>query len=222
MKISILLFSIILFSAFAPKDEIHIWFPKNAGTSQTCVGNEAEFSIDISTYSKENIPVFGLSTDKNNLKIYHNGKLVTHSDTLLLTKDVGLLLKIKGHITATGGDSFFRFKTNLPEYLNNTISLHYGRFWIENEQVREGKEQSINVSESCQDSIKVFFPVGGTITGVRLYSDSGNTNNVVRSVSYRCCSPSDNYLDFSKADIGRYWVQFSSCHWGNAFWLNVK
>ena len=67
----------------------------------------------------------------------------------------------------------------------------------------------------------MIFPYGGTVSGAILYIDSIQTKKEFKSISYHY-GGKGNFIKFSKADIGRYYVDFGSCHWGGEFWLTIK
>lgn len=221
MKLLTILLSILLLTSFISKDEVHISFPNKLGVVQTCNGEEVEILIEISTESLKKINVHSFSLDKSDFTIFNHKKAHTVSDTLTLSKKNPLMLKVKYKLQASYKPTTFTFKTDIDKYSNNQIKLNYGEYFITTRNIREREEQFINVSENCQDSIKVFFPYGGSISGATLYTDSTSTQKAIKSVSYGIMEEG-NFMTFTKADVGRYFVDFGSCHWGGEFWLTVK
>ena len=220
MKILALVFSILLFTSFKPKNELYIAYPYEIGVIQTCIGQEVEIQIEITTESTKKIKVHSFALDKSIFKIYKDNKIFKAKDTLLLKKNSPIKLKVKYKIV-TYKDTKFTFKTNQNKYLNNHINIFYGQHIITTKDIRGGKEQFINVTESCQDSIKVFFPHGGTVSSATLYNDSSQSKKEFKSVSYGIMDE-ENFITFTKADLGRYFVDFGACHWGGEFWLTIK
>ena len=220
MKILTLVFSILLLTSFKQKDEVYIWFPHKVGVVQTCNEQEVEILIEVTTESTKKTKVHSFALDKSTFTIYKDNKAFTETDTLLLTKNSPIKLKVMYKIL-TKKDTKFSFKTNQDKYLSNQINIFYGQHIITTKDVREGKEQSINVTESCQDSIKVLFTHGGTVSSATLYNDSTKTKKEFKSVSYPL-GGDGNFITFTRADFGRYFVDFGSCHWGGEFWLTIK
>lgn len=221
MKILTILLSILLLTSFISKDEVHIYFPNKLGVVQTCNGEEVEILIEISTESLKKINVHSFSLNKSDFTIFNHKKAHTASDTLILSKKNPIMLKVKYKLRDSYKPTTFTFKTDIDKYSNNQIKLNYGEYFITTRNIREREEQFINVSENCQDSIKVFFPYGGSISGATLYSDSTSTQKAIKSVSYGIMEEG-NFMTFTKAEVGRYFVDFGSCHWGGEFWLTVK
>jgi hypothetical protein len=220
MKIFKLVFFILLFTSFKQKDEVYIWFPNDVGVVQTCNGKDAEISIEITTKSNKKIKVHSFDLDKSSFTIYKDDVEFKKIDTLILTNEKPIKLKIKYKIS-TENSKKFTFNTNIKKYFNNQVNIFYGQHIITTKDIRESKEQFINLTESCQDSIVVFFPFGGTISSATLYNDSSSTKKEYKSISYDLMEEG-NSITFTKTDLGRYFVDFGSCHWGGEFWLTIK
>jgi len=220
MKILKLAFFILLFTSFKQKDEVYIWFPNDVGVVQTCNGQDAEIIIEITTESNKKINVNSFALDKLAFTIYKDNVAFKETDTVILTKKSAVKLKVKYKIL-TEKATKFTFKTNIKKYLNNQVNIFYGQHIITAKDIQKSKEQFINLTESCQDSIMVFFPFGGTISSATLYNDSSLTKTEFKSVSYGIMEEG-NSITFTKADLGRYFVDYGSCHWGGEFWLTIK
>lgn len=220
MKILSVLLTILFFTSFKPKDELYILYAYEVGIVKTCNGQEVEFEFEINTESTEKVKIHSFNLEKLSFEVYNNNKLITAKDTLVLTKNNPIKLKVIYKKISRKGLTF-NFKTNKKKYLNNKVHILYGTHIIESENIREEKEQFINITESCQDSISVYFPDGGTISSATIYSDSSAAKKKFKSISYGL-GDSDNFITFSKSDIGRYYVDYGSCHWGGNFWLTIK
>ncbi len=221
MKILTVILTFLFLTSFISKDEVYIWFPDEVGVVQTCIGQDVEIKIEITTESLKEIKVHSLALDKFDFLLFKDNKPITLTDTIFLIKNSPLKLKVKYKIQSSDKPTSFSFKTNLDEYSTNQIKLSYGQYLITTSDIRTGKEQFINVSESCQDSIKVIFPYGGTVTSAILYSDSTSTKKEFKSVSYGILN-GVNFISFAKTDKGRYYVDFGSCYWAGEFWLTIK
>ena len=221
MRILTIILTSLILTSFKPKDEVYIWFPNEIGVVETCVGQDVEIIIEITTESVKKMEVHSFSLGQFDFSLIKDNKPLKLTDTIFLSKNSPITLKVKYKIQSSYKPTTFSFNTNLDKYSTNQIKLSYGQYLITTSNIRAGKEQFINVSESCQDSIKVFFPYGGTVSGATLYSDMTQTKKEFKSLSYGIMEEG-NFLTFTKADIGRYFVDFVSCHWGGEFWLTIK
>lgn len=221
MKILTVILTFLILTSYKPKDEVYIWFPDEVGVVQTCIGQEVEIKIEITTESIKKIKVHSFALDQFDFSIFKDNKLLKQTDTTFLSKKSPLTLKVKYKLQTSDKPTSFSFKTNLDKYSTNQVKLSYGQYLVTTSDIRAGKEQFVNVSESCQDSIKVIFPYGGTVSSATLYSDSTSSKKEFKSVSYGIMEEG-NIITFTKADKGRYYVYFGSCHWGGEFWLTIK
>jgi hypothetical protein len=203
------------------RNEVYIWFPQEIGVVQTCNGEDVEIVVEITTESVKKIKVHSFSLGKSDFTIFEDNRALTKTDTIILSQKSPLKLKVKYKIQSSNTPKTFIFKTNIGNYSKNQIKLSYGNYFITTADIKAGKEQFINASGSCQDSIKVYFPYGGTVSGAKVYSDSTQTKKEYKSISYGI-RDKENFITFTKADVGRYYVDFGSCHWGGEFWLTVK
>ena len=220
-NITFIFISFLLLSSFISNDDTHLWFPRQLEVIQNCEGQEVSIKFNISTDSKEKIKLHSFEFNNNDYTIMIDNKKVNENDTLYVNKKNSLELTLKYNISNLEEPKYLNFKTNQSNYLENFIKINHGNQIISSTEIKDGKEQVINVSESCNDSITVHFPHGGTITTVSLYKDSLSSKYPIKSISYEMMNY-ENYIKFSKAEIGRYYVRFGSCHWGNEFWLVVK
>lgn len=160
-----------------------------------------------------------------------NGKKLDPTRPLYLNKRKPLQCKLTFKRNLDKNQSEFTFQTHHKEFLKNKIKINYGVYSITHEPIKEGREVIVNFSQSCNDSIRVYFPYGGTVSSVSLKKDKDSTSikPPLRTISYMIGFREDyekegekNYFTFSRSDIGKYYVNFSSCHWGNNFWLTIK
>jgi len=207
--------------SLAAKKEIYIWFPNEIGIIGNCEGNEISVKFDLETDSKKKILVHNFKFNNQNFILTANGEQRSITDTLLVSGKSPLRIEIKFKRSLETNQANFSFKTNTNNYLNNDIRIKYGVYHINSESVRNGEEQFLNCTESCNDSLTIHFPYGGTVSGVSLYKDSTELGPPIKSVSYGIMEEK-NYLKFSKEEKGRYFVRFGACHWGNEFWLTLK
>jgi len=211
---------LVMLSSFVSKDNIYI-IPREIGIIENCEGNEAVAKIEIRTNSEQKIAICSFELDNIEFTLRANGKELSKSDVVYLDEENPLAIELKYTIPEHNRPSHFKFMTDLPEYLENTVQLNYGAFFIMHKDIQEAEEQVFNLTESCNDSIRVHFPRGGTRSSATLYKDSISTDSPYRRVSYLIMDEG-NYLTFSREDIGRYYVRYMACHWGNNFWLRIK
>ncbi|MFT5820063.1 MAG: hypothetical protein ACI8ZM_001297 [Crocinitomix sp.] len=213
---------LILSTSFTPKDKIHIWFPSEIGILQNCDNDEVKVLCELRTNSKKKIKVHSPNFGNNDFTLMtNNGKELNVTDTLYFNEKNPLELVLVYKIEALKKQNSFSFKTDHEDYLQNTIQLNYGKYSITTETIQAGNEQVLNLSETCNDSLTVHFPYGRTVSSVSLYKDSLRSAAPHKSISYGILDEI-NYLKFSKADIGSYFVSFGSCHWGNEFRLTIQ
>lgn len=216
-----LIFILILMTSFVKEAENSIWFPHEIGIIENCEENEILMKFDLETNSKKKIQVHTLQFNNQNFTLIVNGVKRSLKETLFISSQTPLHIEIKYKRTYNTSQGIFRFKTSKEEYLENNINIKYGAYNITSESVRNGKECVINYTKNCNDSLTIHFPYGGTISGATLYKDSIKLDIPYKSISYGMMDEK-NYLKFSKADIGSYYVRFGACHWGNEFWLTIK
>lgn len=104
---------------------------------------------------------------------------------------------------------------------NHREDLTYGQYVITNDDMKTGKQHTVHISGSCSDSFKIYFPYGGTISTVRLCIDTPWNSQSFKHFSYMKGSK-DNYMIFTQADTGRYYIRFTSCHWGGGGRLTLR
>lgn len=211
----------ILITSFKEKDPIHIWYDHQSGTTLNCTGQEVEMTINITTGSKRPVKVHSFRLDSTEFTLYNFETAVAISDTLILTQKTPIFLHVKFRLPPTGSPQLFEFRTNVSEYDHNEVKLSYGQMYVSSQDVRKGREVIVNVSESCTDSVTLVFPYGGTVSSATLFPQADTTGASYKSIVYGFGEPA-NSMTFKKSDAGKYKVHFSSCHWGNTFWLTIK
>ena len=102
--------------------------------------------------------------------------------------------------------------------LKQNQKIHKIHITIDN--IQQENELSVFIPKN-QDSIRVYFPNGGTVSEVSFYLDSTLKKKAFKSISYSLMD-TNNFLNFSKKDIGRYYACFGSCHWSKNFWFQIK
>ncbi|MGY3795697.1 hypothetical protein [Aquimarina sp. 433] len=223
MKRKLIFFSLILIitSFKVVKKDIWIWFPKEIGIVENCIGREVETTIEIKTDSRRKVEIHSFKLSGQNFHMTSENQIIEPSDTIILTRKKPLLLKLRYNIESKLDYSLFKFKTNNEKYNNNTVKISYGVLQIKSDQIKDRKEHIIDISNNCKDNIKLAFPYGGTVSSVAIYRDSTIIKKPIKTTSYMMMDD-NNYVDFSKSEIGRYYVEFGACHWRSDFWITIK
>jgi hypothetical protein len=203
------------------RGEIYVFCSQEIKTIEACEGLEAEILLKIQTNSHQKISVHSLALSESDFVISNKDQVLSQNDTLPLIENIPLNLTVKYRILDPDIPPVFSFKTNLKNYSENSIRFKYGHCEIRSEDIGHAIEKFINITESCQDSILLFFPYGGTVSTAEMYSDSSLTQKEYKFVSFGIMDEC-SYLTLSKADIGRYFVRYSSCNLSGNFWLIIQ
>jgi hypothetical protein len=161
--------------------------------------------------------IFNLRSDLCEIEFFSDGNKIEIQDTLKTSTEEELEIKFR----FTNYDSeikevyFSTLHTN-----ENAIQINLGGFYISHEDVKSGKTKSINIKNNCSDSIQVFFPAGGTVTGVTVHNNAEEMA-FIKSVGFGM-GDEVNYIKFAKTETGRYYIRYAACHWGENFWLEIN
>jgi len=182
-----------------------------------CHGDIISGSFILYSDSYVKTEVFNLSSSICDIEFFMEGKQLQPEDILILSDFGSIEIDFEFENDKSVIKEIY-FSTLTKK--ENVIPIHMGSFQVLNEEIKEGLNKIINVSGICSDSIKIFFPYGGTISSVSLHKDKDDLN-YSNSISYGVFGP-NNFLTFSKADLGKHYLRFMACHWGNNFWLELK
>lgn len=198
-----------------------LFYAEQIFLSARCFGDSLKVRLEIRTDSEKDIKLFGFFMTQKNYKLTANGHQLTKADTLTIDKNHPVEIRVRFIIDKVEmKETFVKFSSDQSNYQSHEMKFEFGADYITVKQIRSGEEVVINFPDKCADSIKVYFPYGGTQSGASLYADSISQKSI-KTVSYGI-GEDGNYLWFSKKDIGRYYVRFGACHWGNQFWMNIK
>ncbi len=92
---------------------------------------------------------------------------------------------------------------------------------ITHEQLRAQKEIEIELNKEC-DSIRLYFPAGGTVTAATLYKDSLMKNKFCSTPSFGIMRDSIGYVTISNKTQGKFYLFYGTCHWESRMWINFK
>lgn len=221
-RIILFLFTVLLITSFKIKRDIYLLAPKSISAFKNCNAQETKLTFEVHTDSKRKIQVHSFKFNSQKFKLTVNGKLRSLDDVLFIRKKHPLKIEIEFIRDSTAiNQQKITFKTNQNEYLNNTIEVNYGKYVITSDMIRKGKEKIIDFSKSCNDSLIIDFPYGGTVSNVSLHKSPSSNAPSYKHISYGI-GDKNKSIKLNKSDLGRYYVKFGSCHWGNDFWLTIK
>ncbi|MES2516444.1 MAG: hypothetical protein V4580_19990 [Bacteroidota bacterium] len=221
MKLLMAFLFILLSSFTVMKKYIWIKFDRAIHITRNCTAQASQFSFTVTTNSKKPIAVRDFKLGTEPFKLYSNTKEINLWDTLAVSAAHAVYLTVLFKSSRDAQEpSLFTFKTNHTEHLNNAIELTYGDHFITSNDINKAVPQTIEVTHHCADSIKVYFPYGGTYSDVRLHKDSLHAKPC-KYISYSLQAHT-NYIHLTKADTGTYFVSFNACHWGNVFRMVVR
>ena len=189
--------------------------------SPRCDGDSIKLPLEISTDSEKDIKLFGFFMTQKNYDLSANGEQLTKADTLTINKNHPVEIQVRFIINSVKiKEPVVKFSSDQTDYQSHEMRFEFAAKYITVKQIRSGEEMVINFPDKCADSVKVYFPYGGTYSGASLHADSISMKQI-KWVSYGI-GEDGNFLWFSKKDIGRYYLRYAACHWGNNFWLNIK
>jgi len=188
---------------------------------KACADNMTQSTIRLYTSSDETIEIFDFRSNLRDLYITGNEYQDKNSDRIEISKEKGAELVINFHIPSKKDQLSISFKTNESKNSFYSIPITLNSFKITTEDIRNKSEVTLDISGSCSDSIRVYFPYGGTVSTVCVYREI-TEDSFIKSTGYYS-GESDNYLTFpTSPEARRYFIRFGACHWANNFWLNLK
>ena len=110
------------------------------------------------------------------------------------------------------------FRSSLDPLKVRTIAVQYGEHFFGRDDMEDSTTKVLKVSGTCNDSIRLYFPPGGTITSVIMNRQRDTFN---KAISYNFYG-NPNHITLSPADTGRYYVRFISCHWWNEYYIELR
>jgi len=225
MKKLLHFYILLIWQPAKSQDIIQLWYPYTINVLPICGAQTFERAFPITTNSKETVKLFSFNTNSSKFSLFYNGKKVNTQDTISLTASKPAVFKVKFESLPQNQDSLFiSFETSIDSmeiFKKGTINLLFNYFIISRYPFNEEKNYVVELSKSCLDSIRVYFPFGGTETSISLYK-SQNEKRSLRSVWYQLGDNDKNYITFYKKDIGRYYIRQASCWTADSYWLTIK
>jgi hypothetical protein len=205
----------------SPKVEIYIYGENSLMALTNCKSQLAEFDYTISTNANETVKAYSFDLGNTEFEIYNNNKKISKLDTIDFDSQKPIHLKLK-YTLNTIRPALFTFATNKGTKLFDSIRITYGDYNLTVEDIKKNSSHTFNVSKNCNDSIRIHFSPGGTSTSVVLYKILNSGKKEFMSAVGILGENEFDYFTFTRKDIGRYLVSYSSCHWRKRFWLGIK
>jgi len=104
----------------------------------------------------------------------------------------------------------------------DSVGITYQDHRVSIASIKKMSTLSFRVTGAGTDPVRIHFPPGGTSTSVVLYKilRSGK-KQFINTVGITGGEDLD-YFIFTEKDAGRYFVRYSSCHWGTKLWLTIR
>lgn len=180
-------------------------------------------NVTISTNSKKAILIDGIYPNSERYCVEFDNIRVNENDVLSLAKDKPVALKIyllNDELERT--PAILHFSSSNPDYAKNKIRVQANTVDILSKDMRTGKVE-LEISNFATDSVLIRFPYGGTISSARIWKNSErNKEDLIGSLNGYEVGSKENYLVWSKNDLGAFFVNFGSCHWSADFQLVMK
>lgn len=224
-KILLPVFIVLCGQTTKAQDILQLWYPRHINVLPNCGATALSLDVPFTTNTVNEIKLYGLTINSNECALLYNGKVVQAQDTISLTATKPVILKIRFAAIPTNQDGLnLSFQTSIDSmaiFRRGAIQLLFKEYVISQYGLDTQHDHIVALSKTCLDSIKVYFPSGGTETGVSLF-ESPKSEKPIRSIWYQFGNKANNYITFSKKDIGRYFVVMSSCWSGQSFWLTIE
>ncbi len=225
MKIIFSLCILLIWQTAKSQDIIQLWYPQNLNVLPNCNLKSFEREFRITTNSTQIVNLYSFITNSIEYSLFYNDKLINERDSISLTDLSPAIIKVKFEKVPQNQDtSFILFESSIDSieiFKKGKIHLLFKEFRIPRNTSNEVKNYVVELSNSCLDSINVYFPYGGTETSISLYN-SQNEEKALRSIWYSFGENEKNYITFYKKDIGRYFIRQASCWTGDLYWLTIK
>ena len=207
------------------QDIIQLWYPYVINVLPNCGVETFERKFPVSTNSRETVKLYSFNTNSPAFSLFYNGKKINKRDSISLTASKPALFTAKFETIPENKDSLFiSFETSIDSmeiFKKGAIQLLFKDFIISRYPFDEEENYVVELTKSCLDSIKIYFPPGGTETSVSLYK-SQKAKKSLRSIWFQFGDNKKNYITFYKKDTGRYFIRQASCWTFDAYWLTIK
>jgi hypothetical protein len=117
--------------------------------------------------------------------------------------------------------SYSQEKVDLKEEVIERILPESCQLSVTHDQLREGGELKLDFPDDC-DSLRIYFPAGGTVTHAGLYKDSLLNEEIASTPSFGLMDNGNNFMTLNKDKTGRFFLNYGSCHWGSRMWIVIE
>lgn len=215
-------FALFLLTSFTRRStDWDISYKRVIVVPQACVGKEAVIRTKVDIWSDNKMHLHSFSMREKNFKVFYNGRQLQPYDLVLLSKKDKVELEFRYIVEQTDSASVITFSTDAPENKAQQIRLNYHQYTVQRWQMKQEKPVEIDLTGGCNDSLRVYFEYGGTVSGVSMYRDSFSIREPDHHVNYRI-GDIGNFIVLTPADTGMYEVRFSACHVGYDFKIHVR
>ncbi|MDA9774607.1 hypothetical protein N9B82_06580 [Saprospiraceae bacterium] len=153
--------------------------------------------------------------------VYRIGDVILENrDSFVLVKDATTKIQIEFQNVSNSQVFSYDFACADSNVGIQTAVLTLGNYNIDYDQIEDGREISLKITESKFKNVYVYFPKLGTSTSVYLYENSTD-HRYLRKLSYDLISQK-NYLKFSTNESSRFYVKLQGCYNSEEFWLTLK
>lgn len=181
-----------------------------------CEGQILESKFKIYGPSGDSIKLFNLSSNLCDIEFKHNERSILNNDTIVLYDQQEYEIEFTFKYSSQQ-ENYLHYSTDFIE--NKVINVNTGSYYITHKEVESDSKKIINLKNNCSDSIRVYFPYGGTVTSVSVHENNKNMD-FSKAIGYGAGEP-DNYITFGRNELGKYFVRYASCWWGEDFWLEL-
>jgi hypothetical protein len=192
-------------------------FEESIPVRESCNGTYVKYTIPISYYNdskailifkESNIPSLKLFFKGNHIEKGEVFKITNHKDLRKISFDLLVNSGIKDpHLVLTQivDDQVRTFR----------INIFFGCYPI------SSSTKTLNISDSCQDSVTLLFPFQGTQTDSYLTKLTDGSFNAVTSSTYYCCRYGNGYK-ISKKDLSKFNLHLIGCYSKQTYSFETK
>ena len=184
--------------------------------NEDCEGHKLTGKFKVYGPIGDSIKFYNLTSDICEMKFWQNGNEITSTDTIIMydQKNYEIEFSFKFY---KDEDLVIQYSTEYNQ--NKSIPIYTGSYYLTHKEVESGKKKIINLKENCSDSIRIYFPYGGTVTGVTVHENKKD-KEFVKSIGYGM-GDETNYITFGINEVGKYYIRYAACWWGEDFWLEL-
>jgi hypothetical protein len=207
MKPLLLLLALCLpFQVFSQKKPL-LNYPQWLQGAISCQADKHVVMATLTTKQRKAVKVFDFHSPSDSAEIWCNDKEIGPDDTLLVSKEHPLTLKLV--YAASPQQPMIKtcilFNIQLKWGVQGDImGVEYTHYSLNSSDLVNGNVYVADVSGHCADKVSVRFPDGGSISGRVLLYKGGQLYKTIELMD-------TDILYLSKADIGEYEMHYLGC-----------